>query len=122
MINSTNFAPVQTTQPNGKDLFIDTPGVFIYDNVYGGFVKQHRIIRNTQSEWVKVAFDNGTIIDATIDHPFEIIGKGVVHAEDLTIGDATYYRIEDGNKAMAENFPRYTAGGNQVQLRCNNRE
>lgn len=87
-----------TTQPNGKDLFIDTPGVLIYDNVYGGFVKQHRIIRNTQSEWVKVAFDNGTVIDATIDHPFEIIGKGVVHAEDLTIGDATYYRIEDGNK------------------------
>lgn len=74
-------------QPNGKDMYIDTPDVSIWDTKEQRYVKQYRIIRNTQSDWRNIVFSNGRTIDVTNDHPFEIIDKGVVHAENLQIGD-----------------------------------
>ena len=80
-------------QPNGKDLYIDTDGVSIWDNNKGKYVKQYRIIRNNQNHWFKINFSGGQSIDVTDDHPFEIIDKGVVLARDLVIGDSTYAEI-----------------------------
>lgn len=83
------------TQPDGKNLYIDTPDVEIYDCKLGIFVRQHRIIRNVQDEWKIITFRSKSgfcrKIDVTFDHPFEIIGKGVVLAENLEIGDTTLF-------------------------------
>ena len=75
------------TQPNGKDHYINTPGVSIWDNKKGEYVKQERIIRNTQKDWYKVSLTGGRYIHVTNNHPFEVEGKGVVFADDLTSGD-----------------------------------
>ena len=74
-----------STQKNGRDHYINTPGVEIYDSKEG-FVAQKRIIRNTQSDWVVVRFNDGTVIDATADHPFVVGGK-VVRADHVREGD-----------------------------------
>ena len=77
-------------QDNSKDYYIDTDGVEIFDNVKNAYVMQYRIIRNTQSDWYRIRFSNGRTVDVTNDHPFEIINKGMVHAEDIVPGDQTY--------------------------------
>ena len=74
-------------QPNGQDLYINTPDVEIYDNKVNDYVKQYRIIRNTQSDWYKLNFTAGRYIDVTNNHPFEVEDKGVVLADDINIGD-----------------------------------
>ena len=94
------------TQPNGRDHYIDTDGIEIFDNIAHRYVKQYRIIRNTQNEWYRITFDNGTIIDATDNHPFEIIDRtinksittytkgtslNIIFAKDLSIGDKMIY-------------------------------
>jgi len=73
-------------QPNGKDLFIDTPNVQIYDTV-NGFVENYRIIRNESDNWVRLNFSNGRTLTCTTDHPFETENRGVVFAKDLTEKD-----------------------------------
>lgn len=77
-------------QENGIDLFMDTPGVEIYDCKEKRYVKQFRMIRNAQDSWRRICFTRGRYLDVTDDHPFEIIGKGVIPAMDLEIGDKTY--------------------------------
>lgn len=74
-------------QPNGRDWYINTPGVSIWDTAEGTYIDQHRIIRNTQDKWYDVTFSNGRFAEVTDDHPFEVIGKGVVKARDLQKGD-----------------------------------
>ena len=74
-------------QSNCKDMYINTPNVSIWDTVCGGYVDQYRIIRNTQDKWYDVTFSNGRFIEVTDDHPFEVVGKGVVKARDLQKGD-----------------------------------
>lgn len=81
-------------QPNGKDYYIDTPSVEIYDNKQG-FVKNHRIIKNHNSEWLNIKFSNGRSVKCTKDHPFET-SRGVVLAENLTQDDelrVDYYDV-----------------------------
>lgn len=75
------------TQPNGKDLYIDTEDVEIFDNKLMKYVKQYRIVRNTQSDWLEIKLNNGRYLRTTTDHPFEVKGKGVVYGEDLQIKD-----------------------------------
>ena len=77
-------------QPNGKDHFMRTPDVSIWDHVAGRFVKQYGVIRNNSKKWVEVLFTNGRYARVTEDHPFEINGKGVVLAKDIQIGDELY--------------------------------
>ena len=67
-------------------LYINTPGVEIFDSLKG-FVKNYRIIKNVSGNWRRVHFSNGKEILCTADHPFEILIKGVVFASDLKIGD-----------------------------------
>lgn len=71
-------------QPNGKDHYIDTPGVLIWDSEKQDYVKQYRIIRNTQSKWYNIKFSNGRSVTVTDDHPFETVDNGVVLAKDLS--------------------------------------
>ncbi len=83
-------------QPNGKDQYMDTSDVSIWDNKLNKYVKQHRIIRNRQTDWYKVNFTSGRYVHVTNNHPFEIEGKGVVLADDLMIGDTIRrYKVED---------------------------
>lgn len=73
-------------QPNGEDEYIDTPGVQIFDQKVG-FTNMKRIIKNRSKEWLRVTFAMPNItITCTPDHPFEIIGRGVVMAKDLIAG------------------------------------
>lgn len=80
-------------QPNGKDHFMRTPGVSIWDHVAGRYVKQYGMIRNTQKKWFEVSFSGGGFVRVTDDHPFEVNGKGVVLAKDLQIGDEIYREV-----------------------------
>lgn len=75
------------TQKNKKDLYMDTPGVSIYDNKENKYVKQLRMIRNTQTDWYRIKFTGGRYIDVTNNHPFEVEGRGVVLADELSFGD-----------------------------------
>lgn len=81
-------------QPNGRDLYMDTDGVTIFDINAGKYVKQYRMIRNTSNDWVKITLDNGTVIRATPDHPFylEINGRAFVkRADELKYGKSFVY-------------------------------
>lgn len=65
-------------QPNEKDDYIDTENMKIFDNVANRYVDNYRIIRNTQSKWYHMIFENNQLnrsIDVTDDHPFEVIDK-----------------------------------------------
>lgn len=73
-------------QPNGKDFYMDTPDVEIFDQVKG-FVKNKRIIKNANSRWMKLTFSNGRLLTCTPDHPFETENRGVVYAKDLNKDD-----------------------------------
>ena len=73
-------------QPNGIDKYMDTPDVLIYDNK-AGFVKNYRVIKNHNSDWLNITFSNGRTITCTPDHPFETENRGVVQAKDLTKED-----------------------------------
>lgn len=85
-------------QPNQKDCYMDTPGIAIWDNKLKKYVTQHRIIRNIQSDWYKVGLTAGRYIHVTNNHPFEIEGKGVVLADDLSIGDSVIRSTAPMNK------------------------
>lgn len=69
-------------QPNGKDFYMDTPNVEIYDQKVG-FVPNHRVIKNHNKEWLTMTFSNGRTLTCTPDHPFETENRGVVFAQDL---------------------------------------
>lgn len=69
-------------QPNGYDLYMDTPGMWIYDQEKG-FVRNQRIIKNHANGWLRIVFKNGRMLTCTPDHPFETQNRGVVCARDL---------------------------------------
>ena len=86
----------QKTNNKADDLteyfYIDLKDVKIYDNKLNKFVDCYRVIRNKWSEPCKhitLYEESGSRVTLrmTFDHPLEIIGKGVVKAEDLVIGD-----------------------------------
>lgn len=74
------------TQQNGKDLYIDTNNVEIYDTKKG-FVKNYRIIKNNTKDWLRFTFSNGRTLTCTLNHPFETENRGMVYAKDLTNKD-----------------------------------
>lgn len=73
-------------QENGKDYVMKTPGVMIYDQCKG-FVDNYGIIKNHNSEWLRISFSNGRTITCTKDHPFETCDNRVVYAKDLKESD-----------------------------------
>lgn len=73
-------------QPNLTDFVMRTPGVKIYDQKEG-FVDNYGIIKNHNSEWLRITFSNGRTIMCTPDHPFENTDGKLVYAVDLTEND-----------------------------------
>ena len=73
-------------QPNLTDFVMRTPGVKIYDQKEG-FVDNYGIIKNHNSEWLRITFSNGCTIICTPDHPFENTDGKLVYAVDLTEND-----------------------------------
>ena len=70
-----------------------------------GYAKCLGIIRNeNQSSWKIVTFRNGIKIRCTTDHPFYIIGRGRVYAENLKVGYKAYFDEEvlNGKKGLVE--------------------
>lgn len=66
--------------------FIDLENVEIED--INGFVPCHRLIRNPdKSDWMRVTLTNGRVITVTSDHPWSVIGKGVVPTKSLRTSD-----------------------------------
>ena len=73
-------------QDNGKDFLMKTPEVKIYDQK-SGFVNNFCIIKNHNSEWLRITFSNGRVITCTKDHPFETHDHRIVQAIDLKATD-----------------------------------
>lgn len=73
-------------QVNKTDFFMKTPNVKIYDQKKG-FVDNYGIIKNHNSEWLRISFSNGRTIMCTPDHPFETVDGRVVCAVDLKEND-----------------------------------
>lgn len=82
---SRRFAP-QIQPSRTIDKYIDLEGVEIYDAV-AGWTKCLRMIRNEDSDMLRLRFSNGRMLDCTPDHPFETENRGVVQAADLTEED-----------------------------------
>lgn len=94
-------------QPNGKDYFIETPDLLIYDQKKG-FVKNYGIIKNHNSDWLIVTFSNGAKIKCTEDHPFETEDGRIVKAKDLTNADVIAH--ETDKLCYPKNIERISAG------------
>lgn len=67
-------------------LYMDVEGVEIYDKE-NGFVEVKRVIKNLSSDWVRITFSNGRMLQCTTDHPLPVVGKGRTFVRDLNIGD-----------------------------------
>ena len=73
-------------QDNGKDFLMKTPEVKIYDQK-SGFVNNFCVIKNHNSEWLRITFSNGRVVTCTKDHPFETHDHRIVQAIDLKATD-----------------------------------
>ena len=71
------------TQKNGKDFYMETPDVKIYDQKKG-FVDNLCIIKNHNKNWLRLTFSDGRVITCTPDHPFETKNGRIMLAKDLT--------------------------------------
>ena len=98
-------------QPNLTDFVMRTPGVKIYDQKEG-FVDNYGIIKNHNSEWLRITFSNGRTIMCTPDHPFETKDGRVVFANDLTKDDL----IEIDKTSSFETPSTYTMKENRAWL------
>lgn len=98
-------------QPNLTDFVMKTPGVKIYDQKEG-FVDNYGIIKNHNSEWLRITFSNGRTIMCTPDHPFETKDGRVVFANDLTENDL----IEIDKTSSFETPSTYTMKNNRAWL------
>lgn len=88
---------VKLQNPNDtRYKYIDIENDEIYDTI-NGFVKLKRIIKNYTEDWLNVTFADGKILKCTFDHPFYIIGKGRVLAEDLKISDCVVKNNDDND-------------------------
>lgn len=85
MLSKRKYGNKVRKQRNGKDEYLDFLPfeAKIYDQEKG-FVNCYRIIRNTQSQWVKITLDNGMTIDTTIDHVFTTADRKDIRADKLT--------------------------------------
>ena len=77
---------VKMQSKNSPHLFMKLKNVSIYDSKKG-FVDTKAMVQNVSTNWMDITLTNGRSIRCTTDHPFPVIGKGRIHAEDLKIGD-----------------------------------
>ena len=72
-----------------NSMYINTPGMMIYDSTSNGFVETKRMIRNKDmGRWTRVDSTGSSII-ATTDHPF-VTQRGRIHVKDLDKGDVLF--------------------------------
>lgn len=93
---SDNFEIKHQYSNDNPNLYMDLTDVKIYDTEKG-FVNTERIIRNISDKWLDVHFSNGRRLLCTNDHPFEITQKGIIKAEDLSIGDKLIINSNQAN-------------------------
>lgn len=72
-----------------NSMYVNTPGMMIYDSTSNGFVETKRMIRNKDmGRWTRVD-STGSSILATTDHPF-VTQRGRIHVKDLDNGDVLF--------------------------------
>lgn len=78
-----------TENKYGRSKYINTSGVIqILDSMSGGFVDCKKIIKNpNMNNWVKVKFDNGKCLTATLDHPLPVFSEANNNYERKYISD-----------------------------------
>ena len=76
-------------QHGPNSMYVNTPGMMIYDSTSNGFVETKRMIRNKDmGRWTRVD-STGSSILATTDHPF-VTQRGRIHVKDLDNGDVLF--------------------------------
>lgn len=87
-IMSYNHASGKSEDPNLYFDFEKEPklNVKIYDSGKKDFVKVKKLIRNVSTDWNKVYFQKGRMLDCTSDHPLPT-DRGRIFAKDLKEGD-----------------------------------
>lgn len=80
-----NYFDIES-QPNGKDYYIKTDGVKIFDQTKG-FVENYGIVKNHTNDWVRLTFSNGRVLTCTPNHPFENQDGKIILAKDITKKD-----------------------------------
>ena len=98
-------------QNNKKDFVMKTVGVQIYDQKKG-FVDNYGVIKNHNSDWLRITFSNGRVITCTPDHPFENKNGKIVYARDLTENDL----IEIDKTTSLQLSPTYSVKTNRAWL------
>ena len=83
---SDNFKIQGQYSEYNPNVYMELKDVQIIDTKKG-FVNVKKIIRNISDDWVDIHFSNGRRLLCTTDHPFSIIGKGIVQAKDLVVSD-----------------------------------
>ena len=76
-------------QNGSNSMYINTPGMMIFDSTSNGFVETKRMIRNKDmGRWTRVDSAGSSIL-ATTDHPF-VTKRGRVHVSDLNENDVLF--------------------------------
>ena len=85
---------------SGKGFFIDLPKcVKILDK--GGYVWCKRIIRNVDDDrWMKVVLEDSTELKCTTDHPWTLVDRDEVRADNLKVGDKVIVTDGIGNEKI----------------------
>ena len=72
-----------------NSMYVNTPGMLIYDSTSNGFVETKRMIRNKDmGRWTRVD-STGSSILATADHPF-VTNRGRIRVRELKFDDVMY--------------------------------
>lgn len=91
-------------QHGSNSMYINTPGMMIFDSTSNGFVEMKRMIRNNDmGRWTRVDSAGSSIL-ATTDHPF-VTKRGRIHVSDL-----------DENDVLFKALPQYVETSN---INCN---
>ena len=76
-------------QHGPNSMYVNTPGMMIFDSTSNGFVEMKRMIRNNDmGRWTRVDSAGSSIL-ATTDHPF-VTKRGRVHVSDLNESDVLF--------------------------------
>lgn len=86
--------------------FVNKPDALTYtvwDSSSNDFIKINNVINNPEtSEWLRITFSCGRFIDVTPDHRFDIVGKGILHANEVSIGDCVLNGKVPSNSVVTE--------------------
>ena len=88
---------------DGDGVFMNIEGIEIADR--GGWAECLRVIKNPErGNWMKVTLSDGTVINCTEDHVWEIVGKGSILTKEVQIDDEVYTNTLDTLEVTAIEF------------------